>query len=183
MSTLTARRTRLAPFIALAVAVVLALFVLLLATSKDKTQASSPLIGKVAPPIVATGYRGDAFDLDRARGKWVVVNFFSTTCVPCRNEHPELKEFADEHKQAGDVSLVSITFDDKGSAVRDFFEQNGGDWPVLVDNTGPIAISYGVAAVPESYLVAPSGIVARKIIGGVTAAALDRLIANLEGQS
>jgi cytochrome c biogenesis protein CcmG/thiol:disulfide interchange protein DsbE len=182
-ATVQSRKPRVAPYAAAAVAVVLALFVGLLATRKDNIAESSRLVGKAAPPITGTGFRGDAFDLDHARGGWVLVNFFSTTCVPCIAEHPQLKDFATRHAADGDVSLVSITFDDRGEDVAAFFKQNGGDWPVLVDNTGPIAISYGVSGVPESFLVSREGIVAAKITGGVTADKLDNTIAKLEGRA
>jgi cytochrome c biogenesis protein CcmG/thiol:disulfide interchange protein DsbE len=185
-ATETARgRPRFAPYVALGVAVVLGLFVLLLATSKDEVASSSPLIDKAAPAIVGSGFRGDEFDLDAQRGKWVVVNFFSTTCVPCIQEHPELKAWSERHAAAGDASIVSVTFDDSPDSVRSFFEENGGDWPVLVDRdiTGSIAISYGVTLVPESYLVDPFGIVRVKIIGGVTAEKLDDYLSQVQGAS
>jgi len=174
-------RSRLAPFIALAVALVLAMFVWLLATrdTGEAAAVSSPLLGKVAPPISGTGFRGDAFDLDRERGNWVIVNFFSTTCVPCQLEHPELVELEKRHAAAGDLAIVSITFEDSPAKARSFFEKNGGDWPVLLEDTGRIAISYGVAAVPESYIISPSGLVARKIIGGINADGIDQLLTRL----
>jgi cytochrome c biogenesis protein CcmG, thiol:disulfide interchange protein DsbE len=177
------RRTKVAPYVAAAVAVVLAMFVWLLATrdTGDKAAAASPLLGKVAPAIRGTGFRLDTFDLDRAKGNWVLVNFFSTTCVPCQLEHPELVELERRHKDAADLDIVSVTFEDKPAAVKSFFEKNGGSWPVLLDNTGPIAISYGVAAVPESYLIAPNGLVARKVIGGITADAVDAFITRVGG--
>ena len=56
-------------------------------------------------------------------------------------------------------------------------------WPVITGQTGSIAVDYGVTAVPESYLVAPSGVVAAKLIGGVTAADLDARIDTLTAQS
>jgi cytochrome c biogenesis protein CcmG/thiol:disulfide interchange protein DsbE len=172
------KKPRVAPWIALGVAIVLGLFVGLLATSKGgKEGPHSALIDKAAPAITGTGFRGDSFDLDAQRGRWVVVNFFSTTCVPCQLEHPELEAWAQEHAKTGDASIVSVTFDDKPSAVQAFFEQNGGNWPVLLDNTGPVAIAYGVTAVPESYLVDPFGIVRAKITGGITATKLDELLA------
>lgn len=176
------RRGTVAPYIAVAVAVILALFVWLLASSKSGDEAgSSRVLGKVAPAIAGTGFRGDAFDLDRLRGDWVLVNFFSTTCIPCQLEHPELVALAERHAAAGDLHIVSITFDDRPANVRAFFEQNGGTWPVLLEGTGPIAVSYGVTAVPESYLVAPSGVVARKVTGGIKADDMDALITRLGG--
>jgi cytochrome c biogenesis protein CcmG/thiol:disulfide interchange protein DsbE len=181
VSTAVRPRPRFAPYVAVAVAAVLALFVLLLATSKDEVADSSPLIDKAAPAIVGTGFRGDAFDLDTQRGKWTVVNFFSTTCVPCVLEHPELKAWSERHAAAGDASIVSITFDDSPASVRTFFETNGGNWPVLLEDTGSIAIAYGVVAVPESYLVDPFGVVRAKFLGGVEADQLDATITQIGG--
>jgi cytochrome c biogenesis protein CcmG/thiol:disulfide interchange protein DsbE len=177
------RRSTVAPYTAAAVAVVLGLFVWLLATSTggDDAKVSSPLLGKLAPAVTGTGFRGDRFDIDAERGNWVLVNFFSTTCIPCIQEHPELVELAKRHKTTGAVKLVSVTFEDKPAAVREFFEKNGGDWPVLLTDTGRIAISFGVTAVPESYLVAPDGRVARKVIGGITADDVDAFIARVGG--
>jgi cytochrome c biogenesis protein CcmG/thiol:disulfide interchange protein DsbE len=109
----------------------------------------------------------------------VVVNFFATTCVPCVVEHPELVAFNDEYAPLGEASVVSIAFSDTSQNVRDFFAENGGDWAVLAEDTGRHAISYGVAAVPETYLVAPTGIITSKFIGGVTKADIEAEIARL----
>jgi cytochrome c biogenesis protein CcmG/thiol:disulfide interchange protein DsbE len=168
-----ARKPRLAPYVAIAVAVVLALFVILLATRDDQVASSSPLLDKPAPAIVGNGFRGEQFDLDAQRGKWVVVNFFSTTCIPCLQEHPELVEFSERH--GDEASIVSVTFEDRPEDVRAFFEAEGGDWPVLLENTGSIAISYGVVAVPESYVIDPFGIVRAKVLGGVRVDDLEKL--------
>jgi cytochrome c biogenesis protein CcmG/thiol:disulfide interchange protein DsbE len=179
----TGRRTKVAPYTAAAIAVVLGLFVWLLATSTagDDAKVSSPLLGKLTPAVSGTGFRGEPFDIDAERGSWVLVNFFSTTCIPCIQEHPELVELAGRHKGTGAVKIVSITFEDKPAAVREFFEKNGGDWPVLLTDTGRIAISFGVTAVPESYLVAPDGRIARKVIGGITADDVDAFITRIGG--
>ena len=68
------------------------------------------------------------------RGRWVVGNFFSTTCQPCIVEHPELIEFQEAHEPVGDATVVSVAFDDAASNVEEFFAENGGDWPVLVNS-------------------------------------------------
>ena len=107
----------------------------------------------------ATTLDGDSFDLDRLRGQWVVVNFFATWCVPCRQEHPELVSFHRRHTQAGDAAVVSVVFDDDHGEVQDFFDANGGTWPVVVGDEGQIALDYGVSGVPESFLVDPTGVV------------------------
>jgi cytochrome c biogenesis protein CcmG/thiol:disulfide interchange protein DsbE len=178
------RTRRLAIGVAIPMAVVLALFIGLLATRKPATdrQIATPLLDKLAPVITGTTISGAAFDLDHLRGQWVVVNFFATWCVPCRQEHPELLSFSRRHAQAGDAEVVSVVFGDDADTVRTFFADNGGDWPVVLGDEGRVALDYGVAAVPESYLVDPEGFVRAKIVGGVTSDGLDRILAEVEGR-
>ena len=172
-----------AAWIALPVAVAAALLVLLLATrdSAPERRASSPLLGGLAPPVAGATIEGEPFDLDDWRGRWVLVNFFQSTCVPCIVEHPELVAFAARHAVADDARVVSVVFDDSQDNVREFFAVHGGDWPVLAEGATAAAVAYGVTGVPESYLVAPSGLVAWKQLGGVTADAIDDVIAQLSG--
>jgi cytochrome c biogenesis protein CcmG/thiol:disulfide interchange protein DsbE len=180
--TVPAGPSRLALIGATAAGIVLVLFILVLATSSGESGLGpSPLIAKAAPVIEGTATDGSTFSLESQRGRWVVVNFFATTCVPCIREHPELVAFDKAHTPVGDASVVSIAFSDSSSNVREFFLANGGDWSVLAEDAGRHAISYGVAAVPETFLVSPNGVVMTKFIGGVTQADLDAEIARLSG--
>lgn len=170
---------------AVVVAVLAALLVAVLAT-RDPSMArvtESPLIGKLAPVIDGPTLDGETFDLAGERGRWVVVNFFATWCTPCLAEHPELVAFDRSHAAAGDASVVSVLFDDKPERARRVFEQRGGDWPVVIDKQGSVGVAYGVARVPESFLVAPDGTVVQRLVGGVTAAQLDRLLAQYEASA
>ena len=171
-------------FVALGVAVVLAVFVVVLATrepSQDR-RADSPLVGEVAPPVRGVSLTtGDEFDLDSLRGQWVVVNFFATWCVPCRVEHPELLSFSRRHAQIGDASVVSVVFDDEPGEVQQYFEDNDSTWPVIDGSGTGVALDYAVAAVPESFIISPTGYVVAKVTGGVTSVGLDQLIDQLSG--
>ena len=163
------------------VAVLLIGFVAILATREPATErrASSPLIGKVTPALTGETLDGGTFDIDDQRGRWVVVNFFATWCRPCVEEHPELVRFDEAHSAAGDATVVSVVYDPADlDAVDDFFAEQGGDWPVVTDGR-LAAVDYGVVKVPESYLVAPSGIVVQKYTGGVTQQMIERDITAL----
>lgn len=169
---------RRAVWIVAPVAVMMLLFIVLLAT-RDRDEAgfaSFNLEGEVAPAIVGTTLDGEAFDLDDHRGGFVVVNFFQTTCIPCRQEHPELVAFQEAYAPSGFATIVSVAFDDSPSNIRDFFAEFGGDWPVIATDTGPIAVAYGVPLVPESVLIAPDGEVITKLAGGVRKADLEAII-------
>jgi len=174
------RRTALVA--AIVVAVVVALLVAVLATRDPSVerQTQSPLLGRLAPEVAGPTLAGGSFDIDDLRGRWVVVNFFATWCIPCLEEHPELDAFHQDHEAAGDASVVSVLYDDKAETARKLFEDRGGDWPVVEDPEGGIGVAYGVARVPESFLVAPDGTVVQRLVGGVTAAQLDDLLARYE---
>ena len=174
--------SRVALIGAAAAGVVLVAFISVLATSSgEQGLGPSPLISNEAPLVVGESTDGTTYDLADERGRWVVVNFFATTCIPCIREHPELVAFDETHSPIGDASVVSIAFSDSSNNVREFFEDNGGDWSVLAEDTGRHAISYGVAAVPETYLVAPNGVVTSKFIGGITQADIENEIARMSG--
>jgi cytochrome c biogenesis protein CcmG/thiol:disulfide interchange protein DsbE len=177
----TPSRRRLV-WIVVPVAVIVALLIALLASSEPATNrvSQSPLLGKAAPSIDGVDRDGNTFSLADHRGQWVLVNFFATWCAECVTEHPELIAFDEAHEASKEAVVVSLAFDDRSAAVDEFFERNGGEWPVLIDDTGPVAIDYGVSGVPESYLIAPNGRVVRKVIGGVTAAFIDQEIRLLE---
>lgn len=177
------RGRRIGPWVAGGVLVVLAAFVAVLATGGDDAAERSPLIGRPAPLIEGDTIAGGAYDIAEDRGQFVVVNFFATWCVPCIREHPELVDFQEAHREAGDASVVSVVFDSRTAQVREFFAENGGEWPVVLDPDGRTALEYGVSGVPESYLVAPDGTVLWKIEGGVTAGELEQLLARAKGEA
>lgn len=172
-------RRRRALWIAVAVAAVVGLLVAALATrpSAESVAVRSPLVGRPAPAIAASTIDGQAFRLADLRGRWVVLNYFATWCVPCRMEHADLVRFQAKHEAAGDASVVAVVYDDSSQAVKEFRAAEGGTWPMVEDPKGRIAIDYGVAGVPESFLIDPKGVVVAKLLGGVRFDDLEALLA------
>ena len=166
---------------AVAVGVVVALLVVLLATREPATErkSTSRLIGQPAPGIGGEVLLGEPFDIG-TNDRWLVVNFFAQWCVPCVEEHPELVAFSEAHAETGDARVVSVVYSDTAAAVRRFFAEHGGDWTVFDSDQGRTALDWGVAKVPESYLVAPTGIVVERLVSGVTQAQLDSIIARYD---
>ena len=159
------------PYIAGAAGVLLLAFLVVLAMAKpgNSESASSPLLGQPAPVVKSTTIGGGTFDLARRKGSWVVLNVFNSTCVPCRQEQPFLVDFASEQKSSDNpVELYTIVNDDSDGPVQAFFDTNGGDWPVVRDDDGAVSVAFGVAKVPESWVIDPNGFVRLRIMGALT---------------
>jgi cytochrome c biogenesis protein CcmG, thiol:disulfide interchange protein DsbE len=172
------RKSRRVLWMAVAVAVPVCLLVIALADGQPAATrvGRSPLVGKPAPAIEGTTVDGTSASLAELKGKWVVVNFFATWCVPCRVEHSELIRFAQAHEAAGDAAVLGVVYSDNAQAVREYRDKEGGGWPMLADPKGRVALDYGVAGIPESFLISPDGVVAAKLIGGVQAVRLDEVL-------
>jgi cytochrome c biogenesis protein CcmG/thiol:disulfide interchange protein DsbE len=174
-----------APIAATVVGVVLLglLWVLVGAKPNPSDNADSPLLGQPAPAVVTTTLEDKPFDLSRRKGSWVVLNFFNSTCVPCRIEHPLLLTFAQNQLSTDNpAEIYTVINDDDDSAVLAFFAENKGDWQKIRDIDGTIAVAFGVAKVPETWIVDPNGYVRLRIAGQLSEGLLDEQMSMLKVQ-
>ena len=157
------------------------LIVLVRADPDAGSTAQTTLLDQPAPAVTGTLEDGSTFELSRRRGSWVVLNFFTSTCVPCQREHPELVAFDQEQAGLGSLGaeLHTIVQHDDREAVERFFAENGGDWPVVFDDEFRFRNAFGVAQVPETWIIDPTGTVRGRVIGEVTAEFLSTTIQRL----
>ena len=178
-----ARRSRTAPFIALAIAVVCGALFVVLAGAKNGSSESvdTPLMGQPAPEAIGELEDRSTFDLSRRKGSWVVLNFFDSNCVPCVQEHPALVGFAEAQEVLDDqgAELITIVYGDDPEGVREFFEDNGGNWPVVYDDDGSISAAFGVNLVPETWVLDPDGLIRWRTISPVTTDRLNDVVNDL----
>ncbi len=124
---------------------------------------------------------GNNFELSRRKGSWVVLNFFTHDCVPCIREHPELIEFVDQQRALGvdGAEFYSVVRDSTVDEVNTFFAERGGDWPIVYDHRYEFVNGFGVALVPETWIIDPNGFVRRRFISEVTADGLSGVLQSM----
>ena len=144
---------------------VAAIFFRQLGSGKDVSEIPSALIGTKAPALGLAPLEGSNLPplTDAAiRGKLTLVNVFASWCVPCRQEHPILKELAKDSR----IEIVGINYKDRTENALRFLGELGNPYAAIgVDPNGKAAIDWGVYGIPESYLVAADGTILYKRVG------------------
>lgn len=156
-----------------AVALILGLAVVLtLAFRRDPHDIKTGTVGKPAPAFTLADLAGHgSISLDQYTGKVVVLNFWASWCVPCKEENPALTEVWERYRDT-DVVLVGIVFQDTVDAAREYTRRLGNTWPSAVDANGQVALSYGVFGPPETYFIGADGVIAGRHIGPIDAVTL-----------
>jgi cytochrome c biogenesis protein CcmG/thiol:disulfide interchange protein DsbE len=158
--------------------------------TRDPRNIPSPLPGRKAPeftrPVFATGDNaalakpvGDSVSLASMRGQVVVLNFWASWCLACRDEHEDLS-LAASNFAGMNVKFVGMLYNDKEQYGLDWIEKMGGQsYPSLSDPGARTAIDYGLYGVPETFVIDQRGIVAHKFTGPVSEPQLRKLIDSL----
>ncbi len=138
----------------------------------DPNLVASPLIGKAAPDVKLPYLEQEGeLALADLRGDIVVVNFWASWCLPCRQEHPELVAAAAAYEDAG-VRFVGITYQDRRDAAQAFLDDLGRGYTYLDDERSRAAIAFGVFGIPETFFIDRDGVVVGNVRGAVDGALL-----------
>lgn len=135
-------------------------------------------VGDRAPDISVADLNGQPIRLADFAGRPVIVNFWASWCLPCREEFPLLAAALEEHADIGLV-VIGIVYRDRSEAARAFADQMGANWPLAMDPAETVARAYGVYGPPESWLIAPDGTVVSRQIGPYTAEELEAQLSQL----
>lgn len=149
----------------------------------DPSLVTSPLIGKPVPDLtLAPLYEEESpLRLSDLRGDIVVINFWASWCLACREEHPALLQAAAAYADLG-VTFVGVDYQDSvPEAVRYLEEMGRSPETIYVfDGDSAAGFAFGVRGVPETFFVDRQGTVVGKVSGAVNypllAATIDNII-------
>lgn len=124
------------------------------------TPAVNTELGKEAPEIVLPDKDGKLAALSHFRGKYVLVDFWASWCVPCRKSIPKLRQLYNKYKHKSPFELLSVSLDEEKESWLSAIREQQHTWISLGDGKGfqsPAAFSYGVKAIPFTILIDPNG--------------------------
>ena len=138
-----------------------------------------PASGRRAPDFAAAALDGGrVYDNDALRGKYALIDFWSSWCPPCRAEAPDLAAVYEEYKDAP-VEFLGVAIWDETRAVLSHVERYRVGYPNAMDADGDMVVAFGVRGIPEKYVLDPDGKIVRKLTGPVSRERLREILDEL----
>lgn len=122
--------------------------------------SAGDLSGKAAPDFTGKDIDGKQISLSDYRGKVVLLDFWASWCMPCREEFPFLIEFYREHQKENFI-VLAVNIDDKEENMRSFMEKYYAThvFPVIFDQKKLIPPLYELESMPTSLFIDKNGII------------------------
>jgi peroxiredoxin len=158
-----------------------ALFLLLALALPAPAQSLREWKGGSAPALELTDVEGKVHRLADYRGKAVLVNFWATWCVPCREEMPSMEQLR-VAMQGKPFVVLAVNVGEGGRVARDFADKMSLGFALLLDRDTKTTKSWGARILPASYVVGPDGRIRYSYLGAIdwtqpeVRAAIERLI-------
>ncbi len=117
---------------------------------------SGPRDSGMAPDFTITGFDGRNTTLSKLRGKVVVVNFWASWCLPCRQEAAYLEQTWSKYKDRG-VVFIGVDYVDTDEAALAYIKEFDITYINGPDLGTRISQAFNIKGVPETYFVARNG--------------------------
>lgn len=127
-------------------------------------QGSAPKQHPLAPDFTLPQLDGKSLTLSSFRGKIVVLDFWATWCIPCREEIPHFVELQDKYRNHG-LQIIGVSMDDSADPVRPFAQKFHINYPVVMGNARLGEQYGGILGLPIAFLLDVDGRIIKKHIG------------------
>jgi cytochrome c biogenesis protein CcmG, thiol:disulfide interchange protein DsbE len=149
----------------------------------DPNALPAVLEGRPAPDFDLSTIDGSQHvHLADLRGQVVVLNFWASWCVACRQEEGVLADAFQRYRDRG-VAVLGISFQDSETDAAAYATSHQVPWPLLGDPGSRTGLAYGVTGLPETYFIGTDGRVAHKEAGVVTTGLVEREVGQLLGST
>ena len=144
------------------------LYFLVVFACKEKAEKTSlpKLLGAAAIDFNSHDLEGQAWSLDKVRGKIVLLRFWADWCPYCRYEMPIIDKYYRRLNKEGFL-VLAVNVKQSAEVALAFTAQLDVTFPVLLDPKGEMAQRYGVYAIPTNFLIDRQGVIREILIGEV----------------
>jgi peroxiredoxin len=140
----------------------------------------------LAPGFTATTLTGSRLSLSSYRGRVVVLNFWGSWCVPCREEAPALAVAAQQYRPAG-VAFLGVDVRDTTASAQAFVRSFGITYPSVSDSSSQITLDFTavvpIAGTPTTLVIDRTGHIAGAVFGTVTYDELTTILDQVDGKA
>ncbi|MEO8465631.1 MAG: TlpA disulfide reductase family protein [Gammaproteobacteria bacterium] len=109
-----------------------------------------------APGFTLQSRDGNRVSLAEFKGQVVMINFWATWCVPCRQEMPHLEALYQRYNKLG-FKLLAVNVENKSDGVKKWLAETPVSFPVLFDTKSEVTKLYKVETMPSTVIVAKDG--------------------------
>ena len=141
-------------------------------SSNSPAQASG---GAAASDFTLFSPDGQEISLSDYEGQVILVNWWATWCPPCKAEMPAINAFYETHKADGFV-VLAVNSQEGASTVKNFIQNNGFTFPVLLDSQGQVMERYHVRALPTSFIIDRHGVIQHIQTGEISPRQLETIV-------
>jgi peroxiredoxin len=127
-------------------------------------EALKPASGGAAPPLELLDLQGVKHRLADYRGSAVMVNFWATWCVPCREEMPSIERLRASLEGRRFV-VLAVNLAEPESRIRKFLDTVPVRFPVLLDRDARVSRAWQAKVLPATFIVGPDGAIRYRHIG------------------
>lgn len=125
--------------------------------SESNTSGVGSEVGDVAPDFAFPTIDGQTVQLSKLRGQPVLVNFWITSCHPCRDEMTYIQAAFEE--KGNEVKFIAVNLEESLETVRQFAEEMGLSFTIALDSKGESKKTYNVGGIPHTVIIDEQGII------------------------
>jgi len=134
------------------------LLLIILGVALMRTQQGQPRPGQKAPGFSLTTFAGQQITLKELKGKVVLLNFWASWCVTCKDEAAYLEQAWQQYRSGNEVVFLGVAWTDTDSKAKDYIQNFGISYLNGPDLGTRISQLYRITGVPETYVIDRNGV-------------------------
>ncbi|MFZ5518058.1 MAG: TlpA family protein disulfide reductase [Candidatus Zhuqueibacterota bacterium] len=137
----------------------------ILALAQDEKESTLTTVGQAVPDFQVTTIANEQLDIQKMKGKTVLINFFATWCAPCMAEMPHLQKEIREKFKSDNFVVIAVGREHSAEELTKFNNEKGFTFLIAPDPKREVYGKFAKAYIPRNYLIDKTGKIIYQSIG------------------